>query len=112
MDEAYQISDRVLVMDKGNKVLEGAPQALLEEHMESHVLELIDPSKTEVVEHPGLDGRIRKESSGERVLYYGHDLNELQRMTQALTPGQYYLRQVNLEDLFMKVTGRSLNELQ
>ena len=112
MDEAYQISDRVLVMDKGNKVLEGAPQALLEEHMESHVLELIDPSKTEVVEHPGLDGQIRKESSGERVLYYGHDLNELQRMTRSLTPGQYYLRQVNLEDLFMKVTGRSLNELQ
>ena len=33
-------------------------------------------------------------------------------MTEQLKPGQYYMRQVNLEDLFLRTTGRSLNEKQ
>ncbi|TVQ37943.1 MAG: ABC transporter ATP-binding protein [Spirochaetaceae bacterium] len=110
MDEAFQIADTVLIMDKGHKLLEGPPQQLLEQHMEQNVLELTRPA------HAGrlrqlLDG-IRTEASDERVLYYSNNMETLQAATARLEPGDYLLRQTNLEDLFLKATGRRLNELQ
>ncbi|MFW5728020.1 MAG: ABC transporter ATP-binding protein [Spirochaetota bacterium] len=112
MDEAYQMSDRIIIMDRGKKVVEGAPQALLEEYMERHVLELLDPSHAAVAETAGGNGDIRKDGSESRILYYSNNLDILRKMTVHLQPGQYYLRQVNLEDLFLRTTGRSLNEKQ
>jgi lipooligosaccharide transport system ATP-binding protein len=112
MDEAYQISDRILIMDHGSKVIEGGPQELLDEHMETHVLELIDTSRAQEIEGRIRNGHVRSESSGERILYYSDDLRALERMCSKLTPAQYLLRQVNLEDLFLKTTGRRLNEQQ
>jgi lipooligosaccharide transport system ATP-binding protein len=109
MDEAFQIADNVLIMDHGRKVLEGHPQQLLEENMESHVLELINVAAREKVESHISDGEVRTEGSGERVLYYSSSLRTLEEMSRALGPGEYHLRQVNLEDLFLKSTGRSLN---
>ncbi len=109
MDEAFQIADSVLIMDHGVKVLEGNPGQLLTEHMESHVLELINVDAQPRVESHISDGEIRTEGSGERILYYSSDLERLQAMVGELTPGDYHLRQVNLEDLFLKSTGRSLN---
>ncbi len=112
MDEAYQMSDRIIIMDKGKKVVEGVPQALLEEYMEHHVLELLDPSQATIAETAGGNGDIRKDGSDSRILYYSNNLDILRKMTEQLKPGQYYLRQVNLEDLFLRTTGRSLNEKQ
>jgi lipooligosaccharide transport system ATP-binding protein len=112
MDEAYQMSDRIIIMDRGRKVVEGAPQALLEEYMEEHVLEVLDTSLAQSVESVGGNGKLRRDGSESRLLYYSNDLDLLRRMTQVLIPGQYYLRQVNLEDLFLRTTGRSLNEQQ
>lgn len=109
MDEAFQIADAVLIMDHGRKVLEGAPGPLLEEHMESHVLELIHMEARADVEGHVEDGEVRVEDSGERVLYYSSNLDRLREMSDGLRPGEYHLRQVNLEDLFLKSTGRSLN---
>ncbi len=109
MDEAFQIADSVLIMDHGVKVLEGNPGRLLTDHMESHVLELINVDAQPKVDSHISDGEIRTEGSGERVLYYSSDLDRLQAMVGELSPGDYHLRQVNLEDLFLKSTGRSLN---
>ncbi|MFW6223954.1 MAG: ATP-binding cassette domain-containing protein, partial [Spirochaetota bacterium] len=109
MDEAFQIADSVLIMDHGVKVLEGNPARLLEEHIESHVLELINIDAQPKVESHVSDGEVRTEGSGERILYYSSDLDRLQAMVGELRPGDYLLRQVNLEDLFLKSTGRSLN---
>jgi len=112
MDEAYQMSDRIIIMDKGRKIVEGAPQALLDEYMEQHVLELLDTSTAEQAEAAAVRDHIRKEGSETRLLYYSNDLDVLRSMTMQLSPGQFYLRQVNLEDLFLRTTGRTLNEQQ
>jgi lipooligosaccharide transport system ATP-binding protein len=109
MDEAFQIADSVLIMDHGKKVLEGHPGELIERHIESHVLELIELEARASVEQHIEDGEVRVEDSGERVLYYSSDLDRLQAMSRSLGPGSYQLRQSNLEDLFLKSTGRSLN---
>ena len=111
MDEAYQIADELLIMDRGRKVLEGNPAALLEEHMERHVLEIFKPdSATPPTE--SVDVAIRREISAERLLYYANEPDILESLTRGLRPGDYFLRQANLEDLFLKTTGRHLNEAQ
>lgn len=112
MDEAFQIADQIIIMDRGTKVLEGHPVSLLKEHMESHVLELIDTDKAEELERDARKKAVRVESSGERILYYSNELRSLEELSRTLAPGQFHLRQVNLEDLFLKATGRLLNELQ
>lgn len=112
MDEAYQMADRIIIMDHGRKIVEGAPQALLDEYMERHVLELLDPTQSHVAESAGSDGEVRRDGSESRALYYSNSLDVLKRMSDVLQPGQYYLRQSNLEDLFLRTTGRSLNERQ
>jgi lipooligosaccharide transport system ATP-binding protein len=109
MDEAFQIADSVLIMDHGRKVLEGPPEELIERHIERHVLELVDVEARASVEQHIKDGEVRVEDSGERVLYYSSDLKRLEKMSRGLGPGSHHLRQSNLEDLFLKSTGRSLN---
>ncbi len=115
MDEAFQISDKLLIMDKGKKVLEGHPGSLLEAHMERHVLELFRPElEVEIGVDPegNGDAGFRREASSQRVLYYADEAEALQRLTEKLRPGDYFLRPANLEDLFLKTTGRHLNEVQ
>ncbi len=117
MDEAFQIADELLIMDKGLKVLEGHPGRLVEDHMERHVLELYRPDLEAEVDRLHASGTasengVRKEASAERVLYYSNDALPLQALAKGLRPGDYFLRQANLEDLFLKATGRHLNEAQ
>jgi lipooligosaccharide transport system ATP-binding protein len=112
MEEAFQIADIILIMDQGKRIVEGAPQQLLEERVEPHVLEIINKSKAQHLEQT-LDQRsFRKEESDERVLYYSRDIGTLEAMVKGLEPSEYYLRQTNLEDLFLQSTGRSLSEKQ
>ena len=113
MDEAYQLSDNVIIMDKGRAVLEGAPRALLEENIEQHVLELLAARRSPEVERRAERfSDWRKDDFGHRVFYYSNDENLLRHMAGELDPYDYILRPVNLEDLFINSTGRGLNELQ
>ena len=102
--------------------------------MERHVLELFRPELEEEIRDlvgaqaqsgPGGDGDgkgdgdgqgrgagFRREASSQRILYYANEAETLQRISQKLKPGQYFLRPANLEDLFLKTTGRHLNEAQ
>jgi lipooligosaccharide transport system ATP-binding protein len=111
MEEAFQLADSVTIMDHGKMVMAGHPHALLEEQMESHVLELIVPSAANRVE-TGMRADIRKEFSGERILYYSDSEGLLAAMAEKLSAGEFYMRRSNLEDLFLKATGRRLNEAQ
>jgi lipooligosaccharide transport system ATP-binding protein len=112
MEEAFQLADEIIIMDKGEKILEGKPQNLIEEHIEPHVLELNSVSKSGDAEAGIPREKYRKEESSERILYYSRELEMLQNMSSRLEPGDFFLRQVNLEDLFLKATGRQLNEIQ
>ncbi len=107
MDEAYQLCDNLIIMDKGKALLEGSPAKLVKEHMEDYVLELTnvpqDYSET-------TRDNVRTERTEHRTLLYGHDFGWLESYGRSGEVGDYALRQTNLEDLFLKITGRHLHE--
>jgi lipooligosaccharide transport system ATP-binding protein len=112
MDEAFHLADRVMIMDKGMNIMEGNPKELLSENIEPYVLELIDKSAAERIETKVPASQWRKEESGERIIYFGKEYKHLREMVSDIDPQYYYLRQINLEDLFLQATGRRLNEKQ
>ncbi len=109
MEEAFQICDRIVIMDKGKKILEGKPRELLAENLESYVVEIYGAGRQDV--NCGIDG-VRCEFFQDNMFAYSNDPEKLSKLAEALKPDNYYIRNSNLEDLFLKVTGRSLNELQ
>src|SRR5665647_643926 len=52
MEEAFQICDRIIIMDKGSKILEGQPQQLLSANLEAYVMEIYDVSKERISDSP------------------------------------------------------------
>ena len=112
MDEAYQICDNIIIMDNGKKIIEGSPRILLKNNLEKYVLELIKVKKG-ILAKLNIDKKlIRVDSFHEPPHLYSDDFNALRKVSEVLQDGEHYLRQTNLEDLFMKLTGRSLNEFQ
>jgi lipooligosaccharide transport system ATP-binding protein len=112
MEEAFEICDNVIIMDRGKKVLEGNPHQLITSHIEKYALQIIRKEQAKCFEDK-LDSSItRKEESEEMVVYYTNDLKYLEKLAECMETGDFYIRQSNLEDLFLKTTGRSLNEDQ
>ena len=111
MEEAFQICDTVLIMHKGRRIIEGHPRSLLSETIEKHVLEFYDaafPAESPLLK----DARIRVDRSQDVTLVFSDHLELLRQIAATVTTGNYFLRQTNLEDVFLKTTGRGLNETQ
>lgn len=109
MDEAERLCDRLAVIDHGRLIAEGAPHALIAEHIESQVVEVYGDDVSQWaagVAH--LADRI--EFSGETAFCYtDHPEPLLHQLTE--TRGLRYLhRRANLEDLFLKLTGRDMRD--
>jgi len=112
MEEAFQICDRILIMDKGKKILVGNPRELLSKNLERYVMEVYGVSGDNgVCLERFNEGEIRCEFFMDTMFAFGDDSGKLSKLGEALKK-DYYVRRSNLEDLFLKVTGRSLNELQ
>jgi lipooligosaccharide transport system ATP-binding protein len=105
MEEAYQICDTIIIMDKGHNVLEGTPQELISNSIETFVLELNTPQEV-----PSLPSSVRAEYTHTRGLLYSDTLTDLEEIRKSRAPGECYIRQSNLEDVFMKTTGRQLHD--
>ena len=117
MDEAWQIADEIIIMDKGKKVLQGQPQSLMANEIESWVMEILDPAVLDRVEpaaryidRQASSGQLRRENSHERILLYSDDQGLLDSVARQLPAGSVLARPAHLEDLFLKATGRSLHE--
>lgn len=113
MEEAFQICDRLIVMDKGRKILEGNPRSLLKENLERFVMEVYgvkgqNAGLGECIAGTGL----RHETHMDTLFVFSDEQDRLTRLGESLQDVDFYIRHSNLEDLFLKVTGRSLNELQ
>lgn len=108
MEEAFQLCDTILIMDKGKKVLEGNPKQLLETYLEPWALEVHGTNLSSIP----IPNGIRREGSSSHLVFYAQELQLLQKFNTQLPPGTGYLRPSNLEDLFFKMTGRLLNEKQ
>jgi len=113
MDEAEQLCDRLVIMDKGRIVAEGSPRQLIEQHSTREVLELRFPLGTQeemVARAHGLARRI--EALPDRVLLYSDDADETagRLFGRGVVPQSMVSRRSTLEDVFLRLTGRSLIE--
>ncbi|UAC02327.1 ATP-binding cassette domain-containing protein [Dactylosporangium vinaceum] len=112
MDEAEQLCDRLVVMDGGRIVAEGAPRELIERHSTREVVEV-----RFAADDADLAGKLdgvgeRVEALPDRVLVYTHDgdgaLAEI--AARGLAPSSTLVRRGSLEDVFLQLTGRTLVE--
>lgn len=113
MDEAEQLCDRLVVMDGGVIVAEGSPQGLIAEHIRREVLEVRFGYGKNTAMLPSVDGvGDRVEVLPDRLLLYTDDgdaaLSELHR--RQVVPESALVRRSSLEDVFLKLTGRTLVE--
>ncbi len=113
MDEAEQLCDRLIVVDKGRIMAEGSPAALIRQYSTREVLEVRFGSdrNAQVAERvAALADRI--EVLPDRILIYSDDGEAaLARITeQGLDPTTSLVRRSSLEDVFLRLTGRSLIE--
>ncbi|MDD5065714.1 MAG: ABC transporter ATP-binding protein [bacterium] len=112
MDEAFQLADKILIMDNGRKILEGEPKVLLKRNIERYVMEVMSREKYNKMKTDLDRKRVRSDEVHEVALLYSNDLAYLKSRASRLTAGDHFIRQTNLEDLFLKTTGRKLNENQ
>lgn len=113
MDEAEQLCDRLVIMDKGKIVGEGSPRQLIEQHSTREVIELrfrTGQQEKEVDKLSGLGKR--QEILPDRVLVYSDDADQTldEIHSDGLEPETTLVRRSTLEDVFLHLTGRSLVE--
>jgi len=113
MDEAEQLCDRLVVMDKAKIVAEGSPRELIDRYSTREVLEL----RLTDAAREGLDGRLngladRFEHLPDRLLLYTDDgeraLDQVHQ--RAIEVESALVRRSTLEDVFLRLTGRTLVE--
>ncbi|MEO6502733.1 MAG: ABC transporter ATP-binding protein [Jatrophihabitantaceae bacterium] len=111
MDEAEQLCDRLVVMDNGRIVAEGSPAQLIAEHVSREVAELrfgIDENEARAAEVADLADRV--EVLADRLLLYVSDGEDVLRAVheRGLQPVSSLVRRASLEDVFLRLTGRTL----
>ena len=110
MDEAERLCSRLLVLDHGRKIAEGTPRALIAQYLEPDVVEVYGNGALGLVDSPLRAYAARVEVSGETVFFYTHNARDLIE-AMGIHPNLRTLhRPANLEDLFLKLTGRQIRE--
>jgi len=114
MDEAEQLCDRLVVMDRGKIAAEGSPRELIERYSTSEVLELrfALADEEQAVEKLADVPVARMEPLADRVLLYTDDGDETLATVRArgLEPVTSLVRRSTLEDVFLRLTGRRLED--
>ena len=111
MDEAEQLCDRLVVMDRGQIVAEGSPRALIQTHATREVLELRFADDDNGIHVPSLQGiGERVEVLPDRLLVYAEDDDGALAAAHArgIRPLSALVRRSSLEDVFLHLTGRTL----
>jgi lipooligosaccharide transport system ATP-binding protein len=114
MDEAEQLCDRLVIMDAGRIVAEGSPRHLIDRYSTREVVELrfALPEQQDAALSPLAALGDRVEPLGDRVLLYTwHGDETLARVTRdGIRPDSVLVRRSTLEDVFLTLTGRTLDE--
>ena len=109
MDEAEQLCDRLIILDKGKIVAEGNPRDLIEKHVSSQVLEMLPPSE-ELIQLVK-DNGWTFERYADRIIVYTNDSAAVLALVKGKVPlERSIIRNATLEDVFLKLTGRGLVE--
>ena len=111
MDEAEQLCDRLVIMDKAKIVAQGSPRQLIDEYSTREVLEMRFPVGVQETILDRLDGLAKRtEVLPDRVLLYtgnGEDTAD-EVAHRGLEPESLVVRRSTLEDVFLRLTGRTL----
>ncbi|MDP1643989.1 MAG: ATP-binding cassette domain-containing protein [Thiobacillus sp.] len=110
MDEAERLADRLVILDHGRVVAEGAPRALIESHIEPAVVEVYGEGLETWTRDYADQVCLRFETIGETLFCYTDNAaRAIDALKQA--PALRYLhRPSSLEDVFLKLTGRDLRD--
>jgi lipooligosaccharide transport system ATP-binding protein len=110
MDEAERLCGRLAVMDHGRMIASGSPRELVDRHIEPQVVEVFGDSAENWARDHGAQLAERCESAGETVFCYVHDATHLIDDLAARPELRYVHRPANLEDVFLRLTGRDLRD--
>ncbi len=110
MDEAERLCDRLAVIDRGRMIAEGAPHDLIRQHIEAQVIEVYGENALVWERSEGRGKSARIEVSGETAFCYTNDVQDLLDSLQVTQGVRYIHRPANLEDLFLKLTGREMRD--
>ncbi len=109
MEEAAQLCDRVGIMDEGQFLVEGAPQALVRERVGDEVYELKGGASKELLDSlKSLD--VAAESVADMLYLYNRDGMPVMERLIASGRKDFLRRPATLEDLFLRLTGRELRD--
>ncbi|MBF0494853.1 MAG: ABC transporter ATP-binding protein [Candidatus Omnitrophica bacterium] len=109
MDEASHLCDRLVIMDNGKIIVEGTPKTLIKDHIGSSVVEIA--SGTEGIERYLKEKKLDHEKTPTHYFIHGKEVPSLWPEISAKFGEDFCaLRMANLEDVFLKLTGRELRE--
>ncbi len=110
MDEAERLCHRLAVMDNGRIISEGSPRELIERNIEPQVVEVFGEGVAEWAQSHAARHAQRFEVSGETAFCYVQNAQPLLDELQQHAHLRYLHRPANLEDVFLKLTGREMRE--
>ena len=110
MDEAERLCSRLLVLDHGKKIAEGKPRDLIAQYLEPEVIEVYGAGALALQHEPLAKLAKRVEISGETLFFYTQDAHALLHALQDYPQLRTLHRPANLEDLFLKLTGRQIRD--
>jgi lipooligosaccharide transport system ATP-binding protein len=110
MDEAERLAHRLAIMDRGRLIAQGAPRELIARHIEPQVVEVYGDGAGRWARDVGLPLAARSERAGETVFCYADDAGPLVQRLEQQDALRYLHRHANLEDVFLKLTGRELRD--
>ena len=109
MDEAESLCDRLVIMDHGRILAEGRPFSLIADHAAESVIEIEGPDdalRGFVREH-----KVRHDDLGGRIIIYTEADGALEKeVREKFCTASCLFRAGNLEDVFLRLTGRELRE--
>ena len=110
MDEAERLCDRLKIIDHGRMLAEGAPRELIAEHIEPEVVEVYGEGVEEWYGREAQALSMRAELHGETVFCYLREAAPAIENLRRFPRLRFMHRRANLEDLFLKLTGREMRE--
>ena len=110
MEEAERLCNRLMIMDHGRIIAEGAPRELIRSHIERHVIEVHGDGLAHWIARHAVPQASRIERAGDTAFCYTEDDAPLIASLADHPELRYLHRPANLEDVFLKLTGRELRD--